>query len=107
MSFAMPEVGDGDGRSSFVFALPVRVGWDEELAGITLSGPGGSVRLDEETDRPVTILRNPRTGEIRGIFRGRGAGTGSGDDAVSALALEPGLEVLTSRGIPGPEEWSR
>ena len=107
LSFAMPKVADGDGRSSFVFALPVRVGWDGELAGITLSGPGGSVRLDEETDRPVTILRNPRTGEIRGIFRGRGAGTGSGDDAVSALALEPGLEVLTSRGIPGPEEWSR
>ena len=106
-SFAMPEVADGDGRSSFVFALPVRVGWDGELAGITLSGPGGSVRLDEETDRPLTILRNPRTGEIRGILRGRAAGTGSGDDAVSALALEPGLEVLTSRGIPGPEEWSR
>ena len=23
------------------------------------------------------------------------------------LALEPGLEVLTSRGIPGPEDWRR
>ena len=107
LSFAMPEVADGDGRSSFVFALPVRVGWDGELAGITLSGPGGSVRLDGDSDRVVTILRNPRTGEIRGILRGRGEGDGSGDDAVSALALEPGLEVLTSRGIPGPEEWSR
>ena len=106
-SFTMREVADGDGRSSFVFVLPVQPGWDDELASITLSGPGGSVRLDEETDRPVTILRNPRTGEIRGILRRRATGTGSGDDAVSALALEPGMEVLTSRGIPETEEWSR
>ena len=104
-SFTMREVADGDGRSSFVFVLPVQPGWDDELASITLSGPGGSVRLDEETDRPVTILRNPRTGEIRGILRRRA--TGTGDDAVSALALEPGMEVLTSRGIPETEEWSR
>ena len=103
----MPEVADGDGRSSFVFALPVRPGWAEELAGITLSGPGGSVTLDKESDRSVTILRNPRTGEIRGILRDLPAGDGSGDDTASALALEPGLEVLTSRGIPGPEDWRR
>ncbi len=107
LSFAMPTVADGDGRSSFVFALPVRGRWDEELASITLSGPGGSVRLDEETDRAVTILRDSGTGEIRGILRGRADGDGSGDDAVSALTLEPGLEVLTSRGIPEAEDWSR
>ena len=107
LSFSMPKVADGDGRSSFVFALPVQPGWAEELASITLSGPGGSVRLDGETDRPVTILRNPRTGEIRGILRDLPAGDGSGDDTASALALEPGLEVLTSRGIPGPEDWRR
>ncbi|MDE2926813.1 MAG: hypothetical protein OXT71_10490 [Acidobacteriota bacterium] len=107
LSFAMPELADGDGRSSFAFVLPVRAGWAGELAGITLSGPGGSVRLDEETDRPVSILRDPRTGEIRGIFRGPAPEDGSGDDAVSALAAEPGMEVLTSRGIPAAEDWSR
>ena len=107
LSFEMPRVADGDGRSSFVFALPVQPGWAEELASITLSGPGGSVTLDGETDRPVTILRNSRTGEIRGILRDLPAGDGSGDDTASALALEPGLEVLTSRGIPGPEDWRR
>ncbi len=107
LSFSMPKVADGDGRSSFVFALPVRPGWAEELASITLSGPGGSVRLDKDSDRSVTILRNPRTGEIRGILRDLPAGDGSGDDTASALASEPGLEVLTSRGIPGPEDWRR
>ena len=68
---------------------------------------GGAVRLDEETDRPVTILQDPRTGEFRGILRGLAGKSGSGDDAVSALAVEPGLEVLTSRGIPGAKDWSR
>ena len=106
-SFSMPKVADGDGRSSFVFALPVRPGWDEELASISLSGPGGAVMLDEETDRPVTILRDSGTGEIRGIFRGVAGGSGSGDDAVSALVLEPGVEVLVSRGIPEAEDWRR
>ena len=106
-SFKMPVVADGEGRSSFVFALPVRAGWDEELASITLSGPGGAVRLDEETDRPVTILRDTGTGEIRGILRDLADGDGSGDDTVSALTLEPGLEVLTSRGIPEAEDWTR
>ena len=33
--------------------LPVQPGWAGRLAGITLSGPGGSVTLDEETDRPM------------------------------------------------------
>ncbi len=107
LSFEMPEVADGDGGSSFVFALPVQAGWAEELASITLSGPGGTVRLDGETDRPVTILRDPGTGEIRGILRGVAGGSGSGDDAVSALAVEPGVEVLTSRGIPEAEDWRR
>ena len=107
LSFAMPELADGDGSSSFAFILPVRAGWAGELAGITLSGPGGSVTLDEETHRPVTIVRESRTGEIRGIFRGPAAGDGSGSDAVSALAVEPGVEVLTSRGIPEAEDWGR
>ena len=107
LSFAMPKVADGDGRSSFVFALPAQPGWAEELASIRLSGPGGSVRLDGETDPAVTILRDSGTGEIRGVLRDSPEGDGSGDDAVSALTLEPGLEVLTSRGIPETEEWSR
>ncbi len=69
LSFDLPEVADRDGRPSFAFALPVQPGWSDELASITLSGPGGAVTLDEETDRPVTILPNPQTGQIRGVLR--------------------------------------
>ena len=107
LKFEMPEVADGDGRSSFVFALPVQPGWADRLAGITLSGPGGSVTLNEETDRPMTILRDPRTGEVRGILRGQQAAALTPGSEAAALALEPGLEMLTSRGIPDREDWER
>ena len=107
LRFPMTQVADGDGGSSFVFVLPAQPGWDEELASISLNGPGGSVRLDEEIDRRVTILRNPKTGEIRGILRGVAGGSGSGDDTVSALSLEPGMEAITSRGIPQAIDWRK
>ncbi len=107
LTFEMPTVADGDGRSSFVFALPVQSEWADELASITLLGPGGSTTLDEKTDRPVTILRNPRTGQIRGILRGPAAAPPNVDATVLALSLDPGLERLTSRGIPGPDDWTQ
>ncbi len=107
LSFQMPEAADGDGRSSFAFVLPAQSEWADELARITLSGPGGSVTLDEDTDRPTTILRNPRTGQIRGILRGAVAASPDVNAAVSALSLEPGLERLISHGLPDPEDWSR
>ena len=107
LAFEMPEVADGDGGSSFAFVLPVQPGWADRLAGITLSGPGGSVTLDQDADRPVSILRNPRSGQIRGILRGSAATDLVRDDAVSTLTREPGLEVLTSHGIPDREAWTR
>ena len=65
LGFTMPETADGDGSSSFAFALPVRAGWEGSLATITLDGPGGTVTLDGESDIPMAILRNSRTGQIR------------------------------------------
>ncbi|WP_419935278.1 M66 family metalloprotease [Candidatus Palauibacter sp.] len=105
--FDMPEVADGDGSSGFAFVLPVRPGWERDLASITLSGPGGSVTLDGETDRPVAILRDPRTGIVRGILQDLPPTAATRADAVAAVSPEPGLEVLFSRGIPGSEEWRR
>lgn len=105
LGFAMPEVADGDGGSSFVFALPVQPGWAGNLAAIGLSGPGGTVTMDRDTDRPMVILRDPRTGQVRSILRGTrpdelprpGAGDGT------APATGPG--VLSSRGIPDAGAW--
>ncbi|MCY4398699.1 MAG: hypothetical protein OXE96_05040 [Gemmatimonadetes bacterium] len=99
LRFDMPKVADGDGSSGFVFILPVQSGWAGNLASITLSGPGGTATLNEDTDRPVTIVRNRRTGQIRGIFRDS-LGSAEAADRLAALAAEPDIVVLTSRGIP-------
>ncbi len=117
ISFAMPETADGDASSSFAFVLPVRTEWEGNLASISLTGPGGAVTLDRNTNRPVTILRNPQSGQIRGILRDRtpaaldrdnAASVLDRDNAVSALVREElGLEVLTSRGIPDPDDWTQ
>ena len=104
LDFAMPEVVDGDGSSSFAFVLPVEPGWADNLASITLSGPGGSVTLDSDTDLPMTILLDPSTGQVRGILQDLPQA-----DA-AALAPQAGfdsLDVLFSRGIPDAAAWSR
>ena len=105
LRFDLPETADGDGSSSFAFVLPVRPGWEGNLAGITLAGPGGSFTLDGESDHPMTILRNPSTGQVRGILRDL-----SQADAAAALAPQAGPDspdVLFSRGIPDAAAWSR
>ncbi len=107
LRFAVPEVADGDGSSSFAFSLPIRPEWEGDLASITLTGPGGSFTLDGESDRPMAILRDPRTGQVRGFLRDLPPATLTRADAVAAVSPEPGLEVLFSRGIPGAEAWRR
>ncbi len=97
-SFAMKEIADGEGESAtFVFLLPVRPGWAGALASIALSGPGGSVTLDGDSDEPMAIVRDTDTGQVRAILRG---------DPVPPPP-RPGREVFLSRGIPAPEAWKR
>ena len=107
VDFEMPEVADGDGSSSFTFLLPVRPGWEGNLAGVTLTGPGGSATLDEDSNRPMAILRDPRTGRIQGILRDLPPSVVTQADADAAVPRAPGLEVLFSRGIPHAEAWRR
>ena len=99
LSFDMAELADATG-SSFVLALPIRTDWAGMPESITLSGPGGSVTTDRMTDRPMAILRDPASGEVRGILRGEDA---ADLIDVAADAVGPavqGLQVLFSRGIP-------
>ena len=106
LNFTMPETADGDGSSSFALVLPVRPGWEGNLASITLTGPGGAVTLDGESNLPMAILRNPRTGQVRGILRNVPPPTQAAMDA-TGRAAGPGLEVLFSRGIPEGAAWRR
>ena len=106
LSFAMPEQPDGNGSSSFAFVLPVDPEWAGVLNSITLAGPGGSVTLDAESERPMAILRNPRTGQVRGFLRDLPTRIEAAMDLAGQVA-GPGLEVFFSRGIPGAEAWRR
>ena len=92
LGFDMPETPDAEGESAgFVFAVPVT--WAGELEAITLAGGDGSVILDEDTNQPITILRDPVTGQVRAILR-------RSVEQAMATAGEPGWEVMFSRGIP-------
>ena len=104
LNFVPPETADGDGSSSFAFVLPVQPGWADNLANITLSGPGSSATLDRDTDLAMSILIDASTGQVRGILRDLPQAD------VPALAPQPGpddLDVLFSRGIPDAAAWSR
>ena len=68
LSFAMPLALSEEGEvSSSVFALPARPAWEGALATVTLSGPAGTASLDGDSDRPIPILRDPRTGHVSGF----------------------------------------
>ena len=122
-SFSMSEIADGDGSSSFAFALPVEPDWSGSPASITLTGPGGTATLDAGSDQPMAILRNDRTGQVRGILRNPRFATGTARTAanqdleasIGALQLpaldsvgataDQSLEILFSSGIPEAEAW--
>ncbi len=107
LSFAMPAMlSEEEVGSSFAFVLPVRPGWADALAAVTLSGPDGSVTLDGESDRSMAILRDPRNGQVRGFVRDLPPTMQAAMEA-AGQAAEPGLEVLFSRGIPDATAWRR
>ncbi|MDE2772105.1 MAG: Ig-like domain-containing protein [Gemmatimonadota bacterium] len=104
LSFAMPQAEDGDGGSSFAFAVPAPAAWAGEVASITLSGPEGSFTLDTDYDRPMVILRDRASGQVTGFLRDAMA-------PVAAAAADTGTglahRLLFSRGIPDPGAWGR
>ena len=68
-------------------------------------GPGGSATLDENTDRPMAILREPDTGQVRG-FVSRPLDAGSAQaPANGAATTTPDIEELFSRGMPVGDAW--
>ena len=104
VGFNMPELADGDGSSSFAFVLPVEPGWAVRLASITLSGPGGAVTLDSDTDTPLVILVDPSTRQVRGILRDPPQ---AGASALVSQTVTESLDVLFSRGIPDAAAWGQ
>ncbi len=106
LRFAMPRTADGDGGSGFAFVLPAEPGWAGELAGITLDGPAGTFALNDDSDRPTAILRDPRTGRVRGILREVPPPARAAMDAAERSG-GAALEMLFSRGLPDAAAWRR
>ena len=98
ISFNMDEIPDGEGKTaSFAFLLPVQAEWAGSLASSTLSGPDGSATLDGDTDAPMAIVRDARSGQVRAFWRG----------LRDPPTLPSDFELYWSRGIPDREAWER
>ena len=107
LSFDMPRMSRG-GRSSFAFAVPAHPAWSAALASITLTGPGGTVALDADSDRPMAIFRDPGTGRVLAIHRDwPRTAPGPTGGLAAALDAGPGVQALFSRGIPEAAAWNR
>ena len=96
--FGMPEYGCGGRGGSFAFILPVGRDWPDRLARIVLSGPEGVSILDGEEDPSAALLLDHTTGSVRGVLRDWPEAAGK--RLAAGTLPEPGLEVLTSRGLP-------
>lgn len=106
LSFDMTTVAEEAATSGFAFAIPVEPNWPGALDRIVLSGPGGSVTLGREGDSPAALLRDPETGQIRGILRESSPGS-LATTLEAVLRDQPNLQLLVSRGIPDIVDWLR
>ena len=101
--FNMGEIADAEG-GAFAFTLPAHSSWRDRLDRISLSGPEGVVIQDGSGDIAMALLRDPFSGRIRGVLRNLQV---TPDGIVSARRSlpEPGLEMVTSKGVPDPADW--
>ena len=103
LSFDMKVFGDSEGRG-FNFILPIRADWPTRLHQITLSGPEGVVTQDRDGDRAAALLLDRFTGQVRGMLHDWIVTDDGGPPARRALP-EPGLEIVTSPGVPDATDW--
>ena len=102
-TFDMNVFGDVEG-GGFNFILPIRSDWPARLDHITLSGPEGVVIQDKEGKRAAALLLDRATGQVRGFLQDWIV-TGSGTPPTRRVLPEPGLEVITSQGVPDEADW--
>ena len=103
LSFDMTEFGDSEG-GGFNFILPVQADWQARLDQITLTGPEGVVTQDSEGDRTAALLLDTFTGQVRGLLHDWLVPRAGGPPA-RRVPPEPGLEIVTSKGVPDANDW--
>ena len=106
LDFEMDEISDGSG--GFLFMAPFRDQWRGALDRIVLTGPAGTATLDRDTRRPMAIVIDRASGQIRAILRGAAAeariaaAAEQGEaDAAEVIEMSEGTRVLVSYGLPG------
>ena len=102
LRFDMPEVADATNSSAFAFVVPIERTWADRVTRIVVSGPGGSFSLDaNKPGPPLTLVRNPRSGQLRAFLRDLAPSLLPAMDEAARWS-GPGLEMETivSRGIP-------
>jgi len=95
-SFEMDEIPDAN-AAGFMFMIPTDA---NSITEISLSGPGGTATLDENTNEPKVIIQDPVTRQVRAILRQDPAEFQPGSYAANLLAEFPNLNVMFSRGLP-------
>ena len=102
LHFDMPEVADVGRSAAFALVVPVERSWADKVTRIVLVGPGGSFSLDANKPRPpLTIVRNPRSGQLRAFLRDLAPSqVAAMDGAAKWSGPEQGMETIVSRGIP-------
>ncbi|MXX68811.1 MAG: hypothetical protein F4Y74_07610 [Gemmatimonadales bacterium] len=100
LSFDMTRVADSDGKLGFAYAVPIHGETAALLEEIALSGPGGAVTMDRDTNEPAVILRDRHNGQVRAVLRDLPRSARTLADAVAGLGVGPNVDVLFSRGIP-------
>ena len=101
LTFAMPVIAHGDGRSSFAFVIPLQQEQAPLLTSVTLSGPDGSYTIDEKHNTPMAIVLDQASGQITGILNNYNPL--NDDHRITAISNKAGgghQRVLFSRGLP-------
>ena len=105
LRFDMRELADGEGEGGvFAYMIPARPDWSGRLSRIVLSGPEGSVEITRDDRRTAALLIDTAYGNVRGVLRDWPDATTDMQTARRILP-EPGLDVITSPGIPDPADW--
>ena len=84
---------DKFGDKYFFFAIPIEQDWEESLERIVLTGPEGSLTVNADDQRALSVVRDANTGQVRAILRDW--------DGVLPAALETAaeLEILTTQSL--------
>jgi len=108
----MHEIADGEGGWGFSFTVPVAPSWAGTLDRITLTprrgatGANAAAVLDREGDEAAVLLRDPETGQIRGLLFDVPTDSRAQADWLTPLGAGE-LDVQVSRGIPAAGAWRR